>query len=171
MSTKNLRHEWKKSLPLSYGNASYAGPKHFDKLTPESGPTCNSGCTNWSRKNLHKACLPIPGDERLAVTLRWTELLFYSASQNTKYTVKASFLCTFLATGDSYWTIGYYFRIHTPAVSKIVPETSQALWQVLTLIYMPALRKETWRRIVRGYYSGWNFPKLCGFLDGKNIVT
>jgi len=35
---------------------------------------------------------------------------------------------------------------------------------------MTVPRKETWRRIAKEFYSGWNFPNLCGSLDGKHIV-
>jgi len=54
-------------------------------------------------------------------------------------------------TGDSYFTIGSSYRISRSAVSKIVPETCTALWDVLQLDLMPSPTKETWKNIANDF--------------------
>ena len=56
--------------------------------------------------------MPIPPEERLTVTLRY------------------------LATGESYESLMYQFRIHKTTISKIIQEVCIAIYKVLQPIYM-----------------------------------
>lgn len=89
---------------------------------------------------------PISPAERLAVTLR------------------------FLATGDSQKSIAFSFRLGHSTVTKIVEETSEALWKSLSnYIKAPSTQNE-WLKIASDFWELWNFPMCCGAIDGKHIV-
>ena len=77
--------------------------------------------------------------------------------------------CRYLATGDSYFTIGTSYRISRSAISIIIPETCQALWDVLCPEVMPIPNLEKWRQIAMDFESFWQFPNCHGAIDGKHI--
>ncbi|CAH2003202.1 unnamed protein product [Acanthoscelides obtectus] len=84
----------------------------------------------------------IPVKVRLAVTLRY------------------------LATGDSYRSLHYLFKISSQVISLIVPEVCLALNDVLKdLVKMPKTANE-WLSKAQGF----NFPHCIGALDGKHIM-
>ncbi|XP_055522961.1 uncharacterized protein LOC129717141 [Wyeomyia smithii] len=66
----------------------------------------------------------IPAGERLALTLR------------------------FLATGDSFMSLRYLFRIPETTISRIIPKVLDAIWKVLKPLYMkvPSTERE-WKAI------------------------
>lgn len=89
----------------------------------------------------------IQPDERVAVTLR------------------------FLATGESYHSLEYSFRVSRQSISTIVTETCQALYEVLAGKYFRNSRTEDeWNTIAETFHSKWNFPNGLGAIDGKRIV-
>ncbi|XP_030750675.1 putative nuclease HARBI1 [Sitophilus oryzae] len=89
----------------------------------------------------------IPAAERLAITLR------------------------FLATGDSYHSLMYLFRIPVCTISRIIPEVCSAIYNVLKEEYLqvPSSEQE-WLQIARQFEEKWNFPQCIGALDGKHVA-
>ncbi|CAH2013465.1 unnamed protein product [Acanthoscelides obtectus] len=86
----------------------------------------------------------IPAKFRLAITLR------------------------FLASGDSYKSLHYLFKVSVPMISKIIREVCQALNEVLKdQVKMPTTAEE-WLKIEKGFRT--KFPHSIGSLDGKHIV-
>lgn len=77
----------------------------------------------------------------------------------------------FLATGDSYQSLGYLFRIPPTTISRIIPEVCQALFDELKQDYLkiPATSDE-WEKEAQSFDEIWNFPHCIGALDGKHIV-
>ena len=90
--------------------------------------------------------LPIEPGLRLAITLR------------------------FLATGDSYVSLGLLFRVHRTTIGKIIYETCEAIIRAYLkeTIKMPTT-PEGWKDIARGFSVRWNFEHALGAIDGKHI--
>ena len=76
----------------------------------------------------------------------------------------------FLATGDSYKTIGFSYRVGASTVQYIIPNVCQALWESLVAEYLPIPDENSWRDIANSFEKNWNFPNCIGALDGKHIV-
>ncbi|KAJ8349410.1 hypothetical protein SKAU_G00245400 [Synaphobranchus kaupii] len=76
----------------------------------------------------------------------------------------------YLATGDSYRSLSYRFRVGWCTVSKIVPEVAKAIWEGLVHEYMPVPKEEDWRAIAKEFGERWNFPNCLGAIDGKHVV-
>lgn len=89
---------------------------------------------------------PISAPQRLALTLR------------------------FLATGESQQSLSFSYRMGKTTVSKIVSETSSAIYKALKIPYLksPSSKKE-WLGIASGFEETWNFPHCLGAIDGKHI--
>lgn len=89
----------------------------------------------------------ISTDERLAVTLR------------------------FLATGESFHSLEYSFRISRQCISTIISETCAALFEVLAPEYFKTPNSaEEWENIAKGFQCKWNFPNGLGAIDGKRVL-
>ncbi|KAJ8953490.1 hypothetical protein NQ318_023611 [Aromia moschata] len=88
----------------------------------------------------------ISAEERLAVTLR------------------------FLATGDSFSTIGHSFRIGFETVSAIVTEVCQAICRRMENIYLPEPTRTIWEKSAKGFEDIWRFPNCIGSIDGKHVT-
>ena len=77
---------------------------------------------------------PIPPGERLAVTLR------------------------FLATGESFASLQYQFRISSSALSVMIPEVCEAIYNVLQEDYLKCPKSaEEWR----GFHSYFKIDGNC----------
>uniref|UniRef100_A0A336KVR8 CSON015547 protein n=1 Tax=Culicoides sonorensis TaxID=179676 RepID=A0A336KVR8_CULSO len=89
---------------------------------------------------------PISTGERLAVTLRY------------------------LATGESFSSLQYLFRIHQSTISTIVPIVCEAIYTVLYRDYLKCpTSTDEWEKISYLFYDLWNFPNCLGAIDGKHV--
>lgn len=73
----------------------------------------------------------------------------------------------FLATGDSYRTIAYSYRVGVSTVAGVISQVCEAIWDVLVQEVMPVPTIEDWTRIAEGFQSFTNCP---GAIDGKHVV-
>lgn len=88
----------------------------------------------------------IPVGERLAITLRY------------------------LATGHTFSSLEYTFRVSRHSISRIVVETCEALYAALQSNYLKVpSTEEEWNYIATRFEERWNFPHCIGALDGKHI--
>ena len=78
----------------------------------------------------------------------------------------------YLATGDAQQIIGMSYRISPTTVGRILKETCNVLWKVLSLKgYIEAPTSvDKWKTISRKFELLWNFPNCLGAIDGKHIV-
>ena len=77
----------------------------------------------------------------------------------------------YLTTGDAQTTIAMNYRISPSSVGRIIYETCEAIWQVLSPRFLQCPKSETdWKRIAKDFNLIWNFPHCIGALDGKHVV-
>ena len=81
-------------------------------------------------------------------------------------------LCSrYLATGESFQSLSYQFRVGTSTISKIVTEVCDAIWVTMKGRYMaiPNTSQE-WQEVADNFFARWDFPNCIGSIDGKHIV-
>ncbi|XP_060859640.1 uncharacterized protein LOC132951195 [Metopolophium dirhodum] len=88
---------------------------------------------------------PISPEEKLSVTLR------------------------FLATGESYRSLAFQFRISHSWISTIIREVLVAICHRLKNIAIPEPTQCSLSKVANDFYEMWNFPNCCGAIDGKHI--
>lgn len=75
----------------------------------------------------------------------------------------------YLATGESFASLGYAFRISASYVSIVVRETLEALCEHLVPICLPAPTTESFKTRAAEFYEMCKFPNCCAAIDGKHI--
>ena len=73
-----------------------------------------------------------------------------------------------LATGDSYTTLQYAFRLASQTLEKFVPEVCDAITRAYRdqVMQCPTFL-EDWLLVESVFCWGWNFPHALGALDGS----
>ena len=90
--------------------------------------------------------IPISAEEKLAITLR------------------------FLATGESYASLMYQFRIHRITIARFIPVVCEAIYECLKDDYLAVpSTKEEWMAMANQIFERWNFPNAFAAADGKHI--
>ena len=77
----------------------------------------------------------------------------------------------FLATGDSYKSLSFSYRVGKLIIVGIVPEVCEALWARLQPLYMKAPEQNDRAQIAEGFAMRWQFPICIGAIDSKHVVT
>jgi hypothetical protein len=67
-------------------------------------------------------------------------------------------------------SVSWGYRVSRSSVSKIVKETSEAIWKALVDEVLKPPSTEQWKSIAEEFYSSWNFPNCIGAIDGKHIA-
>ncbi|XP_068122049.1 uncharacterized protein [Hyperolius riggenbachi] len=75
----------------------------------------------------------------------------------------------FLASGESFASLHYQFRLGRSTIHGIVHDTCRRIWEVLQPLYMPEPTEDTWKEAARGFKAKANFPNCVGAVDGKHI--
>ena len=77
----------------------------------------------------------------------------------------------YLATGESFRSLAFLFHILRQAISQIVEEVCNAIFEVIGSQHLKTQQKEgEWLRISSVFNQWWNFPNCLGAIDGKHIV-
>ncbi|XP_071953022.1 uncharacterized protein [Antedon mediterranea] len=93
--------------------------------------------------HMRKAISP---EERLALTLR------------------------FLTSGNTYQDMECLYRVPRSTLSKLIPETCKAIYDVLKEDYLKVPETEDdWLKVAEGFKEKWQFPNCIGALDGQII--
>lgn len=81
-----------------------------------------------------------------------------------------SLLCyRFLATGESFVSLAFQYRLGTTTVRQIVHSTLKAIERNMLGTQIPVPTEDMWRAVAAGYWEKWNFPNCIGAIDGKKI--
>ncbi|CAF4793591.1 unnamed protein product [Pieris macdunnoughi] len=83
---------------------------------------------------------------------------------------RLSITLRFLASGDSFTSLQYTFRVSKQAISLIVPETCQAILNVLKQQIKLPNTPHKWEQISAEFLNMWNLPNAVGAMDGKHIT-
>nr|XP_022903145.1 uncharacterized protein LOC111415626 [Onthophagus taurus] len=75
----------------------------------------------------------------------------------------------FLATGDSFQTIAFSYRLGHSTVHSIVHEVCKAIVNNLLATCIPVPTESDWHDIAKTFWMHWNFPNCIGALDGKHV--
>ena len=77
----------------------------------------------------------------------------------------------YLATGDSYKSLQYGFRVAYNTISKIIPDTIPAILNEYMEESMPCPKTpDQWREVAESFGKRWNFHNCIGAIDGKHIA-
>nr|XP_023026996.1 uncharacterized protein LOC111514994 [Leptinotarsa decemlineata] len=88
---------------------------------------------------------PITAVEKLALTLR------------------------LLATGESYRSLSFGYRIPYSAISTIVPKVLAALQKKLVPLFLPPPELIHWEQKADKFWKHWCFPNCIASIDGKDM--
>lgn len=137
---------------------------HYDTLMDElyaDNPELYRNYTRMDREQFQDIVARItPIIERK--TTRWR----HAINPSTRLAITLRFL----ATGDSYKSLQYAFRVAHNTISGIVPDTCNAIITALApeLLQLPD-SEDKWTNIAKGFTDKWNLPHCIGALDGKHI--
>ena len=74
----------------------------------------------------------------------------------------------FLATGETFRSLHFQFRIGERAISYITEEVTEAIVRYLGKEHIKTpSNSEEWLKISEAFQSRWNFPNSLGTIDGK----
>ena len=77
----------------------------------------------------------------------------------------------FLATGETYRSLSFQFRISKAAISYIVVEVCNAITKRMQPMYLKVLpTEEGWLEIASVFEKRWQYPHCLGAIDGKHVV-
>ncbi|CAK9296958.1 unnamed protein product [Gordionus sp. m RMFG-2023] len=77
----------------------------------------------------------------------------------------------YLATGDSYVSISYNYKLGVSTIKQIIGDKIKALWDILQPIHMMVPTLEMFEEVAQGFEEMWNFPNCIGAIDGKHCKT
>ena len=112
---------------------------------------------------------------RFETLLSWVAPLITKSAAKRKVISPAERLCVtlrYLVTGDAQVTIATSYRISPSAITRIIRETCEVLWNTLSQKDFLRIPREahSWKAIAAGFEEKWNFPHCLGAIDGKHVV-
>jgi len=85
--------------------------------------------------------------------------------------LKLALTIRYLASGDSYRSLAYSFRVPHNTISKVVREVCASIVDEYDPeVFSTPSTPDSWRAIADRFGSRWNFHHTCGALDGKHIA-
>lgn len=74
-----------------------------------------------------------------------------------------------MATGETFASLSFAFRISPSYISQIVKEVLKHLIINLVPILMPIPKKSNFKLVSEGFWNKWQFPNCTGAIDGKHV--
>nr|CAI5842752.1 unnamed protein product [Callosobruchus analis] len=75
----------------------------------------------------------------------------------------------YLATGNSFRSMAFTYRMGRATVSNIVEDVCDAIWKNLQPIVMPEPNADIWKAAESVFQEKWNFPHCVAAIDGKHV--
>ena len=75
----------------------------------------------------------------------------------------------FLATGESYTSLQYQFRINKGTLSLLIPRVCTAIAEVLADYIKCPSTVEQWEEIAHNFLVKWQLPNCLGAIDSKHV--
>ena len=143
------RHEFGQydSLLTEMHKEDERGYKNFLRITPDLFQEIFEKLTPRLQKQCTFMRKPLQAGLKLAATLR------------------------FLATGSSYPSLQYSFRVHVSTICKFIPEVCKGIIAVCKdeVLRCPKTEEE-WKEVAVTFSSRWNYHNCLGAVDGKHIA-
>ena len=113
--------------------------------------------------------------ESFDVLLRHVEP--YISKENTRFresvpaSTRIAVTLRYLASSKSKQSLSWSFRLGRTTVSKVVREICEAIWKVLSPLYIswPSM-EQAWKQISNDFEEIWNLPQCIGAIEGKHIA-
>ena len=84
--------------------------------------------------------------------------------------LKLAITLRFLATGNSYHSLAFAFRVAHNTISLFVPAVCDAIVEEYSEEQFDTPTTEAaWQEVANKFGTRWNFPHCCGALDGKHV--
>lgn len=83
--------------------------------------------------------------------------------------VKLCITLRYLATGESFTSLAFQYRVHRSTVGRIVSECLSSIIAHFLEQAIPTPTIEKSKQCIDDFFGRWNFPNCCGAIDGKHI--
>ena len=84
--------------------------------------------------------------------------------------LKIAITLRFMATGNKYRDLEFYFRVPHNTISKFVPVVCEAIIEEFSYLISLPEEEEGWKEKGQSFYTKWNLPHAVGAIDGKHIA-
>ena len=75
-----------------------------------------------------------------------------------------------MAHGTSLQSLAWSYKLGKSTIRKIVLETCEVLWRLLSPIYVSEPTESQYKDIAKDFKEMWNMPNCVGAIDGKHIA-
>ena len=84
--------------------------------------------------------------------------------------LKLAITLSYMASGDSYHSLMYAFRVSHSTISLFIPEVCEAIVREYAedVLAMPTTA-EGWKAVAAGFSDKWQFHHALGAIDGKHV--
>ena len=131
----------------------------FNNIVQELMIEDTAGYKEMTRMNYGDSCLPITRQELLG------------GAKVVKAPERLALAIRFMATGDTFRSLSFQFRISIVAISYMIREVCQALKEhfMPNHVSIPSSTEE-WLEVAKKFEEKWNYPHCLGAIDGKHVV-
>ncbi|XP_039763708.1 protein ANTAGONIST OF LIKE HETEROCHROMATIN PROTEIN 1-like [Pararge aegeria] len=84
--------------------------------------------------------------------------------------IRLAITLRYLATGDSYGSLSYTFRVPKSVICHTIPEVCKELIKALNSFVKTPTDVNEWKEKSRNFEILWNFPHCIGAIDGKHVL-